>query len=256
MENTINATATQTEKPIKELDQKEISGPGIKSSFLWILLFVIFQGIGIITAVIFDGVISGNGITTEPEKLNPIVLIFGILLGSAIVTAMRAKYLCSMLSYKNDKNAWMISIAGIAIIFASSWLYQTYMLPDQKIQPETILFLRAMQSGWMGIGITYLAAAVFAPVLEEILFRGQLQGAIANKLTKMNASNSHIYAILITSAVFALIHVQPLAMPLLFLTGLVMGYIRYLTNSLIMPIAIHIVINSIGITMIYLTGSI
>jgi len=108
----------------------------------------------------------------------------------------------------------------------------------------------------MGIAITYLAAAVFAPILEEILFRGQLQGAITEKLNAKNFANGPAFAIFITSAIFALIHMQPLAMPLLFLTGVVMGYIRYRTKSLVMPIAIHVVMNAIGITLILVTGEI
>jgi len=255
MDNTMTVENTEIIETNNDLPVNP-EGPSIWGSIGWIVLFLVFQGAGMIAAIIFDGIMSGNGVALEPEKLNPIVLIFGILLGAAPLIALRAKYLCSMLNYKNDKNIWLISLAGVVAIFAGGWIYEALVVPGQPIQPESILFLRAMESGWMGIIITYLAAAVFAPILEEILFRGQLQGAITEKLQAKSIANGPIFAILITSAIFALIHMQPLAMPLLFLTGLVMGYIRYRTKSLVMPIAIHIVMNAIGITLILVTGEI
>jgi len=116
MENTMTVDKAEMIETSSSLPENP-EGPSIWGSIGWLVLFLVFQGAGMIVAIIFDGIMSGNGVAMEPENLNPIVLIFGILLGAAPLIALRAKYLCSMLNYKNDKSIWLISLAGMVAIF-------------------------------------------------------------------------------------------------------------------------------------------
>ena len=257
MRDEMTANQFIAEKASNEKLPKELKAPGIRASVGWIILFMVAQLAGVTIAIFGDNILSGTfGVPGDVSSMDPVVIMFGILLGAVPIIALRAKYLCSMLSYTKDNKMLVTAGLSILVILGGGWIFQNYLIPGQEMQPEVRLFLVAMQSGTVGIIMTYLTAAVAAPVLEEILFRGQLQGAIHNKLSAKAVNNAPIYAILITSALFALVHLQPLAMPLLFLTGIVMGWIRYKTGSLVIPIVIHVMINTISVTMMLLTGEI
>ncbi len=113
-----------------------------------------------------------------------------------------------------------------------------------------------------------LSAAVLAPVVEEVLFRGLLQTAVASLATalflKPNASakttvgprhfagvsRAGWVGIVLSSLLFASIHAW-WTMPAIFLLSLVMGWSYERTGRLWVPIGVHVVFNSIS-TLIYL----
>ena len=102
---------------------------------------------------------------------------------------------------------------------------------------------------------TLLYATMFTvicvvPVLEELLFRGFLQGALRNYL-------SPVRAILITSAIFAFFHfsfhqgVNNLTiLGSLFLLSLFLGFLKERQGNLWAPIVMHMTFNAISISMI------
>ena len=194
--------------------------------------------------------------------ISPVTMMLGVFLGAAALIALRAKYLIRHLkpawdgSSQHALSRRSIITTGLLIlgVMIFSIVYQT-ALGEQPIQPELVLFLDAMNSGYGGLAVVMLAAAVGAPVLEEILFRGQLQGAIQKKLDT-KTDKAPIYAIAITSAVFALIHFQPLAIPPLFVAGAVFGWIRWRSGSLALPIIAHVLMNFISLIVMFFTGEI
>ncbi len=84
------------------------------------------------------------------------------------------------------------------------------------------------------------ATCIFAPLLEEILFRGILLKGLLN-----NGKNPYM-AIFFTSFLFGLVHGNPWQFIGGFTLGMVMGYIYYRTNSLLTTIFIHALNNSIA----------
>ena len=80
-----------------------------------------------------------------------------------------------------------------------------------------------------------LSAMVLAPIVEELLFRGFLYHGIRRKAGVKAA-------LIVTSAVFALIH-PPQVMAPIFVVGLSLGYLYERTGTLIAPIAFHAVFN-------------
>ena len=89
---------------------------------------------------------------------------------------------------------------------------------------------------WLAI---FLTAAVLAPLLEEITFRGMLFPAIATRLRP-------IMAVVVSGVLFAAIHPQgPLVWPALATTGGVAAYLRYYSGSLIPSIVLHMVHNGL-----------
>ncbi len=96
----------------------------------------------------------------------------------------------------------------------------------------------------------FLALAVFAPLGEETLFRGTIQGAYQSR-------HSTLFAILITATMFAFYHFRVSGLPGLIPIALILSYVAWRTNSLYASMLIHLGINatSAANTLAYLQGS-
>lgn len=91
-------------------------------------------------------------------------------------------------------------------------------------------------------GWTLLAVVIAAPVAEELLFRGLLTEMLRRHM-------GSVAAVILSSAVFALMHLQPAVMIDAFLAGLALCYIYLLTRSIYACILLHIFNNAIAMSM-------
>ena len=85
-----------------------------------------------------------------------------------------------------------------------------------------------------------LSIAVFAPVLEELLFRGAIQG------TLMRYFKNPWVAIIVSGLLFGVIHVNPIQVFYAACLGVGFGWLYYRTGSLLPAVIGHIVNNSIA----------
>jgi len=105
----------------------------------------------------------------------------------------------------------------------------------------------------LAIRVVFIAtAAVAAPLVEEMVFRGMLQ----TTLRQGGLTPGPWSAILIVSALFAGIHVPALttylALPGLFVLAVGMGYAYEKSGSLWPPIVIHAVFNGVNLAAVLL----
>lgn len=77
---------------------------------------------------------------------------------------------------------------------------------------------------------------VLAPLGEELVFRGMAYTALKKRGSKRRA-------LIISSLIFAIAHLQAIHFIPVFLTGLALAYLFEYTNSLIPPITLHATIN-------------
>ncbi len=84
----------------------------------------------------------------------------------------------------------------------------------------------------------YLMICLFAPLVEELVFRG----AILKSLLKV--FKNHWVAILISAVFFAVVHFNPAQMPHAFLIALLLGWMYYRSGSILPGIALHWVNNT------------
>jgi membrane protease YdiL (CAAX protease family) len=92
-----------------------------------------------------------------------------------------------------------------------------------------------------------MATVVFAPLFEEVFFRGFLfEGFRYSKLGPAGA-------IFVTSIVWAGFHMQYglFQIASIFVLGIILGVVRYRTNSLWPPLAMHVFNNLLA--MVFLT---
>ena len=86
-----------------------------------------------------------------------------------------------------------------------------------------------------------LGLAVLAPLLEEVLFRGAIQGAL------MRFFDRPWPAIIVAALVFGIIHWNPVQTVYATLFGIVLGWIYYRTGSLLSVIVGHVLNNSFAV---------
>jgi membrane protease YdiL (CAAX protease family) len=95
----------------------------------------------------------------------------------------------------------------------------------------------------------FISVAVAAPLVEEMLFRGMLLSWLVRRM-------SNTFAIIVSAAVFAVVHlVDPNAIALipgLFLLGVVLAWVATKKGDLSLPIALHSGINLLAaISILY-----
>jgi membrane protease YdiL (CAAX protease family) len=129
-------------------------------------------------------------------------------------------------------------------------VFQVHQLPDQI----AVRFLKATFENPTHFFLAVSAIVILAPLVEETLFRGFLQTYIRKHLGSKQA-------ILITSASFALFHYSPgqgignaAIIPSLFIFSLFLGFLYEKQGTIIAPMFLHAIFNSISVINLYLFG--
>lgn len=99
-------------------------------------------------------------------------------------------------------------------------------------------------TGIFGFLLSFLATAVVPAFMEEFACRGLIMGI----LRKYGDG----FAVLMTAAVFGLMHGNFDQMPFAFMVGLALGYIVVQTNSLWIAVAVHAANNFVSVAFTYL----
>ncbi len=100
-------------------------------------------------------------------------------------------------------------------------------------------------TGW--IVLLAVLAAFLIPVIEEIVYRGLLWSALEKRGMREEA------ILVVTSLIFAAVHLEPARFPILFVLGLALGYGRIQTGRIGPCITTHICLNSIGMLALLAT---
>ena len=137
-----------------------------------------------------------------------------------------------------------LPVLAVAVVFVFSAMYVLNLLIEQAGIPNTMeeTFLAMSRNPWGILSITLLA-----PLLEELLFRGAIQGELARRCSPWKA-------IIISSLIFGVIHLNPAQIPFAFLLGILFGWLYYRTGSLLPGIVGHVLNNSVATVNMYLYG--
>ncbi len=139
-----------------------------------------------------------------------------------------------------------LSVLGMATVFIFAAMYVLNLVIEQVNIPNTMedTFI-AMSRNPFGV----LSIALLAPILEELLFRGTIQSMLFNVLKKPWE------AIIISSLIFGVVHMNPAQIPFAFLLGMMFGWLYYRTRSLLPGIIGHVLNNSIAAVNMILYGN-
>jgi len=144
--------------------------------------------------------------------------------------------------------AWCMAVpmvlVGLVLSLLLGWLFGGSLSDASHPLQEG---LRSSSAG--GIVIWYLVAAVVAPVLEEILFRGGLYRGLRGA-TGYSLWESMVVSALLSSLVFAAIHPQGvLFVPILGALAMSFCLVRELRGSLVAPMVGHALNNGLIVTL-------
>ncbi len=173
---------------------------------------------------------GGNGITSgtliTASAVSSLVTIFFFL------WLKWAKVSLTWIKRGNFDILFLSAIASIGTLIPSVWLQEIFPeLPDSMENTFKLI---------MDNPYGYLMICLFAPLVEEIVFRGAILRALLDKI------KHHWVAILISAVFFALVHGNPAQMPHAFLIGLLLGWMYFLSKSILPGVMLHWVNNTIA----------
>lgn len=239
----LNAAAQPTEAATKD------AFPGILVAIGWIVLYFILQGL--CTAIILMAGVGG----ADPQNAaaavqNPIVILWGLV--SAAVIQLLLMWLYLRKDSRMEKlglthfgsmsfgRATGLAVVVVAAAMIFNYLYATYVIPGIGMQEEMAKMLASIPRTPVNMAAGFFAIAIAAPLVEELLFRGFLQKALARYLPIWGA-------IIVSAFLFALVHLQFYAIPGLMSLGIAFGYLYHRTGSLRTNIVLHMVNNAVAL---------
>lgn len=132
-----------------------------------------------------------------------------------------------------------VGLLGVTNLLFSGLLLLGESLPFvQRLMEEYLeqaeAFTSALGYGWLIAGITLVA-----PISEELLFRGIIQGELRRAMPEW-------LAVVTQAVLFALFHMQAIQVLYVFLPALALGAMYALTRSFWIPVLMHVVFNFLG----------
>lgn len=139
-----------------------------------------------------------------------------------------------------------IGIAAQVLIGAVVYAPLRAVWPDTFGQERLEENVRALTdqatAGWTVLLV--MIVVVGAPLIEELVYRGLLQGAAVRRFGSR-------LAVPAVAALFALIHFRPVEYPGLAVFGLIVGVSAWRTARLGMPVLIHVAFNATGLALVW-----
>lgn len=198
-----------------------------------VITLAVWFGIQVLVSLIgvFAALIKGEAVTSI---LAPALLVsdFVVIVVLLILRYCRFKDLFKTI----PADVFLISVAmGLCTMFAVDLLAQPIDLPNFLEEQ-----FQQMSRSWTG----FLGICIIGPIMEEMMMRR----VILKEMRKL--THSMWWGIIISAAIFSVIHVNPVQVVFAMPAGIVLGWLYCKTGTLLVPICIHILNNSFSfITM-------
>jgi membrane protease YdiL (CAAX protease family) len=255
--------------------------PGrLQALFHLFLGFVFFSGalflLGGVATVIFSYYIHGEilgtaempnlmvSLKSQPNALkffafisSTLPMIVGVLLACIFIKATPVHYL----SLSKPRSAMWVIVSMVFVfvcVTLMGFMLDINKLVDFRQWPTFYKWLQTQESNnnalyeamvgnrsILSFILSILFMALAPAIAEEMLFRGFLMNAF-NGLFK----NMHV-AIVVTSVLFSLVHLQFMKFLPMFFLALAFGYAAYWSGSIWTSIAAHFINNSLAVIQLY-----
>ncbi|MBO4659178.1 MAG: CPBP family intramembrane metalloprotease [Prevotella sp.] len=215
----------------------------IIDAFLYLFVFMVIQFV-VNYAVIFGWLLAegksfneiGQGFADGTLQITAPMLIVSSAIYSIITLIIFLWKKWSVVSgnYLRTRPTGVLlwaAVAALGTVIPSEVFLELVPLPDVNSD----ILGEVMGSRW-----GYLCICIFAPLVEEVVFRGAILRAL------LQGMNSHWAAIAVSAFLFALVHLNPAQMPHAFCLGLLLGWMYYRTGSIIPGIMVHWVNNTLA----------
>ena len=206
---------------------------------------------GIIASIVVFALVGGE---TDPLRLFGLVVpaqSAATLAAVGVLSRRRIDWRETFSASISVRDAWGLLIGAglqLGLSLIAYWVIVGLLggeAPTQEVVEAATDAVRPLERLLMVLGVVLLA-----PVSEELVFRGVLLGALRR-------TRSDRFAVVVSAAVFAGVHLLDpnavLAVPFLFVTGIVLGKSVVATGRLGRAIAIHAGFN--GVTVLALLAA-
>lgn len=196
------------------------------------ILFPVLIGYGLMLAVSIAMYVAIAIAHWMKIEMPPKASIWGEILDTLVVLWL--VFHCKLENFGGGRKvfAWVSAVPALAALYSgnviiSDWVHRMLGYEDMGRRADS-------PADRDPINFYEIVTTSIQPgVIEELFCRHLLQGSL-QKLTGPHA------AIWVAAAMFALLHLyNPLGVPYLFLCGLVLGYYRYWSGSLVLPMTMH-----------------
>lgn len=231
-----------------------------KEFFKSLLLFLIFYFLVTLISVVLIKIMDFENVYLITLAVGQTAMFSGIIYYLIKYRLININQLFStnLALFKDTKFIILcISAFILLLIVNNSFIqFQSLLIPDY-FKSEYIQSLEDMNNNISKIladdsYLSYLIAisvAALIPALgEEVLFRGYW-------LDKLSINYSAKYSIMLTGLIFAIIHFNYIALFPLFLFGIFLGIIFYITKNILFPIILHFLNNAAAIFENKINGS-
>jgi CAAX protease family protein len=137
--------------------------------------------------------------------------------------------------------------AALPLILASSAMISTFLRSDPQRDAQPIMQFFEHESDPGKRVPLIILAVVIAPISEEFVFRGFLYGVLKRYAGGLSA-------LFFSGLLFALIHMHIPSLLPLFLLACVLTFAYELSGSLLVPMAMHALFNTLTLVQVFFTG--
>jgi membrane protease YdiL (CAAX protease family) len=145
-----------------------------------------------------------------------------------------------------------VDLIGVPIgALAQLVLLPVLYLPLTELWPDTFTDERLRETAenlvdradGYEVALLVLMVCIGAPLVEEIVYRGMIQGSLVARL-------DDTVGLVLAAVFFAVIHFRPIEYPGLIATGLVLGACMVVTGRIGMSIVAHVAFNVTGLLLV------
>lgn len=224
--------------------QKSVSYyPSFWQAVNLIVLYTFLQSVIDFPLALYD---YQHGTDWLQEPLLKLPVFFGT---TAIILFLGTRF--SGLSYREiypmKVSRWLVYPVILFTLIPLRFFMDDISMHVEKLLPPPSwfmeLFNRLFESDY-GIWVGILRVVVLAPVVEELIFRGVI-------FSGFQRIYPAFWAIFLSALLFALFHLNPWQLGPTFLLGLLLGYIRLRTGSLLVAIFTHALHNGLIFLSVY-----
>ncbi len=215
----------------------------IVDAIWYLVMFVILQLLAYYLVIFIWSVVEGKGFSGAIQAIQSVssvknvaqtIVVQAVFSLLALVVFLCARWCRVSPSYLRTR-PWGVclwaAVAALGTIIPSEVFIEIVPLPDLNSD----MLKDVMMNRW-----GYLAICIFAPLVEELVFRGAILRALLDGMRR------HWLAIALSALFFALVHANPAQMPHAFCLGLLLGWMYYRTGSVIPGIVVHWVNNTVA----------
>jgi membrane protease YdiL (CAAX protease family) len=225
--------------------------PGIWPAIGWLASFLLLQVVAGVAAIAVASATNGSGrdpmAVAQDLAAYAVPMIWSLVISELLLLGLIWLYIrkperLAALGLDRWSNLSLLRTLGLGVVLigagiAFNWAYSEFIVPDIKVQEELRKLFAAIPQTLPNQILLFVAVALIAPLIEELLFRGFLQKSLAKKMPVWAA-------IAISALIFGAVHMDLYAMPPLVVMGAIFGVIYHLTGSLRVTIILHALNNA------------